>query len=630
MVFFDLESANGVLYKLEAVKFEKGDITRRFCVFTNCEMSEKLQKITQITKEQTKNGVSEREAIMQFSDFLQQCGAVGKQQKEPSGIDFLPIDCAGFGVSEQLQKILFRYGIRATFSQNQFRGDLYIYAKKYCNHLTVKNLRLFTLYEYFEIKKTGLEGLYDLAGKLKEEKGKDIDKKQCDLLCKKLICESERQEFIPKMTQRVSADLARILLFDVGMFRDTITKLYEKTKDGKYAADDWRRVMAGIEKEVFERKGESAKNLLDTNLPENLRINYPTVLTYRILDGAGKVGANLIEIAYKGTKLLLECGTELESTEYGEQVRERVLQIRYDACLISHYHSDHAGLIERIQKKTPTYIGCKAKKILQASTHKQYKNILGYCGKFTVGGITITPFLCDHSAMDSFMLLFEAGRKSILYTGDFRAHGRKNFDKLLLSLPKVDVLICEHTNSDGRRQWSEQTLEKKLIEDMCSDQDIYVLASTTNIDRIVTVYKACLKTKRILIMDKTQAKILNEIGGSIPHPRSHKNIKVIGEKGFSYTDLADLPMPFTILVRSSMGKEINILLGKRKNAKFIYSMWRGYQEKEDMQKFVGIFQKRNIEIKVLHTSGHADSMAIQKLIDKVNPDEISYVHGEKV
>ena len=44
---------------------------------------------------------------------------------------------------------------------------------------------------------------------------------------------------------------------------------------------------------------------------------------------------------------------------------------------------------------------------------------------FIVGGIKITPFLCDHSAFDSYMLLFEAGGKSILYTGDFRFHGRR-------------------------------------------------------------------------------------------------------------------------------------------------------------------------------------------------------------
>ena len=283
-----------------------------------------------------------------------------------------------------------------------------------------------------------------------------------------------------------------------------------------------------------------------------------------------------------------------------------------------------------MQIKTATYIGSQAKKILQVTTRNRYKNVHEYRGKFAIGEITVTPFLCDHSALDSYMLLFEAGGRSLLYTGDFRAHGRKNFDKLLLSLPKVDVLICEHTNGDGIKQWSEQALEKIFTQNMRGEQDVYVVTSATNFDRIVTVYKACLRTKRVLIVDKIQAKILNTIGGSIPHPRSHKNIKVIGEKGYALADLAARNAPYAMLVRSSIGQEVDFLLEKRKNAQCIYSMWKGYQEKEDMKILLELFQKREIEIKVIHTSGHADGSAIRMLIDRIQPQEIKFVHGENI
>lgn len=39
--------------------------------------------------------------------------------------------------------------------------------------------------------------------------------------------------------------------------------------------------------------------------------------------------------------------------------------------------------------------------------------------------------------------------KNILYTGDFRGHGRKSYSALLSRLPQVDILICERTNPDG-------------------------------------------------------------------------------------------------------------------------------------------------------------------------------------
>ena len=629
MVCFDLESASGVLYKLEAAEIEQGEVRRYFCIFTNCGMSDRLRKITGIADEQTMSGVSEGETVARFLDFLKECGAVGKRQELTDGFDFLAVECAGFGVGVQLQKILFRYGIRIAFSRNAFCGDLYTYAKTFCNHLPVKSFRLSALCKHFGIECRGLQCLFFLAEKLRAERFKNADAAQCSVLREKLLAESKKQVFLPVLSDRVSADLARILLFDVRIFSDTIIKLYENTKNRKYATDDWRRVIAGTEKEVAVRAGESGIAQFEKNLSETLYAVYPLVLTYRILDGEGRIGANLIEIAYKGTKILLECGTELEPTKYGEQVRETVFQNRYDACLITHYHADHAGLIGRMQVKTSTYIGPKAKKILQTATRQPCKNVREYCGRFAVGEISVTPFLCDHSALDSYMLLFEAGGKSILYTGDFRAHGRKNFDKLLLALPKADVLLCEHTNNDGKKQWSEQTLEKKFAENMAKKHDVYVLTSATNFDRIVTVYKACLREKRLLIVDRTQAKILNSVGGSIPHPRSHKNIKVIGEKGYALADSADLQNPYTMLVRSSMGKEVEFLLETRKDALCVYSMWKGYREKEDMQKFLEIFQKKNIEIKILHSSGHADGAAIQKLIEQVCPQEIIFVHGEK-
>lgn len=37
----------------------------------------------------------------------------------------------------------------------------------------------------------------------------------------------------------------------------------------------------------------------------------------------------------------------------------------------------------------------------------------------------ITPYIVDHSAYNSFMLLIEAEGKRILHTGDFRNHGYK-------------------------------------------------------------------------------------------------------------------------------------------------------------------------------------------------------------
>ena len=83
-----------------------------------------------------------------------------------------------------------------------------------------------------------------------------------------------------------------------------------------------------------------------------------------------------------------------------------------------------------------------------------------------IGDITVTPFLCDHSAFDSYMLLCEANGERILYTGDFRSNGRKSFDALLKRLPeKVDKLICEGTtlSRENYVTISEKELEEQAV-----------------------------------------------------------------------------------------------------------------------------------------------------------------------
>lgn len=68
---------------------------------------------------------------------------------------------------------------------------------------------------------------------------------------------------------------------------------------------------------------------------------------YKILDGKNKIGANLIELKCNGKRYLIECGTELDPTETGTKLRKRLLRQHYDACFVSHYHGDHAGLLSQ-------------------------------------------------------------------------------------------------------------------------------------------------------------------------------------------------------------------------------------------------------------------------------------------
>ena len=91
-----------------------------------------------------------------------------------------------------------------------------------------------------------------------------------------------------------------------------------------------------------------------------------------------------------------------------------------DGVLFTHYHGDHVGLYKKIPQDIPLYIGTTAKKILEILTEKldsipntrekglpHIKGIKCYLPdrQEIFGDIKITPFVVDHSALDSYMFL---------------------------------------------------------------------------------------------------------------------------------------------------------------------------------------------------------------------------------
>ena len=62
------------------------------------------------------------------------------------------------------------------------------------------------------------------------------------------------------------------------------------------------------------------------------------------------------------------------------------------------------------------------------------------------------------------MILLYCENKKILYTGDFRASGRKSFSALLNKLEKIGILITEGTSitRENFKSSTEKSLEKKL------------------------------------------------------------------------------------------------------------------------------------------------------------------------
>ena len=364
-------------------------------------------------------------------------------------------------------------------------------------------------------------------------------------------------------------------------------------------------------------------------------------MEYEIIRGEDKIGENLIEIRGHGKRILLECGKALFPDENTAQVEERIKGESYDAIIISHAHEDHCGLLKCEVATKNIYMGevtlaiLQAKNMICAENVEKVKIMRGE-EEFFVGDIKIIPHLCDHSVADSYMIEIVGGEKKILYTGDFRSNGRKNFDALLERLPRnIDVLICEKT-IDEDKNGTETELEKEAVRIMKNHKEVFILQNSCNVDRIVSFYKASRRTKTAFLMMPLSVKVAESME-HVPSPSKFRDCyvyfphacqfserkKVIGREQIAKKDR------FAMMISTSMTDYLKKLATLRdlSNAVLIYSMWDGY--KEQMKEFLDFVQSLGVKIVDLHVSGHADKSAIEAVIKMTNPREIKFVHTDK-
>lgn len=380
-------------------------------------------------------------------------------------------------------------------------------------------------------------------------------------------------------------------------------------------------------------------------------------MNIKIHRGENQIGGNIIEIATETTKIILDVGLEMKGKRGDRFDLKGLFDFNgYDAVFLSHYHSDHIGLAYKIHKGIPIYMGKNSFKIIRTSD--RYKGIKTFPVKgflqhrlpIHIGDMVVTPYLCDHSAFDSYMILVESGGEKILYTGDFRGNGRKPSQWLMNQLPdKVDILITEGTtlSRSSKKNITEQELEEKAVGLFGkTNGPIFVLQSSMNIDRIITMYRGAKRVNRIMLQDLYLAEITSSIGENIPNPKNFVDVKFFITKRnllnfFRYNMFRAYHQKrinkkqvtktrFLMCVRTSM---LSYLVSLSERMSFeggllVYSIWSGHKEEDSVKRFLSKCEELGLKIVTLHTSGHADWDTIRSLIAHTNPGKIMPVHTE--
>ncbi len=382
--------------------------------------------------------------------------------------------------------------------------------------------------------------------------------------------------------------------------------------------------------------------------------------------GSNQIGGNCIELEASGQRLILDLGLPLDAVENSADYLPSIRGLDGSdpsllAILVTHPHMDHYGLLTHISPDIPVVMGAASRRVLTAAAPFVPNGFLPVNGtdlvsntQFELGPFTIVPYLLDHSAYDSYSLLIECEGKRILYTGDFRAHGRKAklFNIFIHNPPQnIDTLLMEGITLGRINQDqifpTESEIENRFVELFHSTSGmVLVQPSIQNIDRLVSIFRACKRSGRRMIIDLYAAVIL-EATGNPNIPKSYwpevaiyipqrQRVQIKNNKWFDLLkshsknrvfieNLKEIREKSTLLFRSLHCSDLE-KADCLENALYIFSMWEGYQEKENHLKIRKWLAKHSIPEYSIHTSGHASIPDLKKLVTALDPEHVVPIH----
>jgi len=377
-------------------------------------------------------------------------------------------------------------------------------------------------------------------------------------------------------------------------------------------------------------------------------------LKITIHKGSHEIGGNCIQISSGKTTILLDAGLPLSPDSQPVDLSRLIV----DALLISHPHQDHFGGLARSLIDAPQVFIGGDRYALDFHDFKAWQ-------PFTIGEFTITPYLVDHSATDAYAFLIEAEGKRLFYSGDLRSHGRKGklFDNLIKRpIRDIDLLFLEgtmmHRNNDLFPD--EMAVEDTIFQTIRQQKNIsFLLASSQNIDRIVSAYRACKRAGKLLVIDIYTAWVLEQLrqitqntpamdwpeirvfAAYSQDQRLKANPDYFGDfrkrlylHRVKREELQATPEAFLYFGKMSSFRLINAFKNAAAPVNVFYSQWLGYLDGSHTEyfgsdKISGYRSDPEVNFVYAHTSGHAPVADLQRLAAALNPRKLVPIHTER-
>lgn len=390
-------------------------------------------------------------------------------------------------------------------------------------------------------------------------------------------------------------------------------------------------------------------------------------MTLTIHRGTHEIGGSCVEICTDKAKILIDLGMPLD---YDKHTAEEQTQIRSDAAewckgvdalFLSHAHADHYGFLDLLPQDTPIYATEETFAMLAldgilgddpAKHLKKYPLKSGQSCE--MADIKVTAYIIDHSAYGACAYLIECDGKRILYSGDIRLNGVKG--GLYKNLPKgVDYLLLEGTNVlRAKSNPTEREVENQFVKafDDAPDALHLVWCSAKNIDRICALFRACIRCGKWLAIDPYTANVLAAVARlnpKIPTVTTAEQMKVYfpprltdrlternqeryiyslnpKQNKASYDDFSGSPEKYVMLVRPTVLTYLQRI--NTPHIRLIKSIWGGYWDEPNTERFRSWVEEHCEQVKDIHSSGHADTKSLQRIVEHIRPQTIIPIHTD--
>ncbi len=357
----------------------------------------------------------------------------------------------------------------------------------------------------------------------------------------------------------------------------------------------------------------------------------------------GGPGGGCVELKTDKTRLLIDPNLPLESPLEEQKI---------DAILISRYCIGQYGFFGHVHKDVPIFLSRGTNELIEISgIFTSVKkdainlNLIDTRKAFTIGDIKLTPYAVDNSALDALAFLIEAEGKRLLYSIDPRGYNRKSvlFKKMLEHPPKdIEGLLMEGPSVlSDKDACKDEIAAQAGIEEILKKADnvTFLFTPSENIDRLVSAYKACLKTNSVFVIDVYTAYLLDRLRKISKHipPFNWRNIRVkfykdqadtlagkvstqllyhYNTKKIEIFEINDKKNKILMLLRdSSMLPDMIKSIDGPKGAKMICSMREGHLTDE----FKEYCRKKGLILEYACTNGYAEDEDKEAFAGAVKP-----------